>query len=46
MYVDDNKNKVYTVMELVEGREMFEVLAEIGHYSGMQIYLYRINIFT
>ncbi len=34
LYVDYYKKKIYTVMELAECREMFEVLKNLGHYSG------------
>ena len=33
MLVDNSKGKVYTSMELVEGVEMFEVLASVGSYN-------------
>ena len=33
MLVDHRKGKVYTSMELVEGVEMFEVLASVKSYS-------------
>ena len=33
MLINKNKSRVYTVMELVEGIEMFEVLANAGSYT-------------
>jgi hypothetical protein len=34
MYIDYFTKKIYTIMELAECQEMFEVLQEMGHYSG------------
>jgi len=34
LYVDYFKKKIYTVMELAECREMFDVIKDLGHYSG------------
>jgi len=34
VYIDSIKGKVYTVMELVTGKEMFEALQDLGGYSG------------
>jgi len=33
LYIDYFKKKIYTVMELAECREMFDVLKDLGHYS-------------
>jgi len=33
MLIDNKKGRVYTVMELVEGIEMFEALARVRSYS-------------
>ncbi len=37
LYVDYYKNKIYTIMELLECGEIAEVLQDFGHYSGKQI---------
>jgi len=34
LYVDYFKKKIYSVMELAECCEMFEVIKDLGHYSG------------
>eukprot|EP00331_Platyophrya_macrostoma_P031731 CAMPEP_0176458890 /NCGR_PEP_ID=MMETSP0127-20121128/32895_1 /TAXON_ID=938130 /ORGANISM="Platyophrya macrostoma, Strain WH" /LENGTH=400 /DNA_ID=CAMNT_0017849611 /DNA_START=236 /DNA_END=1435 /DNA_ORIENTATION=- len=33
MYIDPLKGKIYTIMEIVKGKEMFDVIETIGHYS-------------
>ena len=33
LYVDQQKKRIYTIMELVEAKEMFDVLAKLGQYS-------------
>lgn len=33
LYVDEVKRRIYTIMELVEAREMFEVIRKLGSYS-------------
>jgi serine/threonine protein kinase len=33
LYIDEAKSKMYTIMELVNGKEMFQVIQGIGHYS-------------
>lgn len=34
LYVDKLSGKIHSVMELIEGKEMFEVIHSLGHYSG------------
>lgn len=34
IYIDYFTKKIYTIMELGECQEMFEVLQDLGHYSG------------
>ena len=34
LYIDSLKGTIYSVMELVRSKEMFEVIHELGHYSG------------
>ena len=34
LYIDVFTRKIYTIMELTEGKEMFEVIINMGHYSG------------
>ena len=36
MLIDNVNRKIYTVMELVEGMEMFEVLTNAGCYTEKQ----------
>ena len=33
VYIDQNKSKIYTVMEYVEATEMFDVINDLGNYS-------------
>lgn len=38
LYVDykdgfQDQSKIYVIMELVEGKEMFQYIQELGHYS-------------
>jgi len=33
LYIESTKGTIYSVMELVKSREMFEVIHELGHYS-------------
>ncbi|KAL4475774.1 hypothetical protein ABPG72_011551 [Tetrahymena utriculariae] len=33
IYIDKTKGKIYTIMELIKGREMFEVINQLGSYS-------------
>ena len=33
MLIDTKIGKIYTIMELVEGAEMFEILANVGSYN-------------
>lgn len=33
LYIDYFKKKIFTIMELAECREMFDVLKDLGHYS-------------
>lgn len=37
LYIDESRNKIYTILELVKGKEMFEVIHEIGSYSGINL---------
>lgn len=30
LYVDETKGRIYTIMELVEGKEMFDVISRLG----------------
>ncbi|KAL4450265.1 hypothetical protein ABPG74_008971 [Tetrahymena malaccensis] len=39
IYIDKTKGKIYTIMELIKGREMFEVINQLGSYSGNFFYL-------
>lgn len=34
LYIDYINKRVYIVMELVECKELFEVVKDMGHYSG------------
>jgi len=34
LYIDYITNRVYMVMELAECQEMFEVIKDLGNYSG------------
>lgn len=34
IYIDKQKGRIYTVMELIKGKEMFEVINQLGSYSG------------
>lgn len=36
VYIDQLKGKVYSIMELINGKEMFEVIHDMGHYTGKQ----------
>ncbi|KAL4500362.1 hypothetical protein ABPG72_003313 [Tetrahymena utriculariae] len=33
LYVDETKGRIYTIMELVEAKEMFDVISNLGQYS-------------
>ncbi|KAL4454207.1 hypothetical protein ABPG74_012164 [Tetrahymena malaccensis] len=33
LYVDETKGRIYTIMELVEAKEMFDVISKLGQYS-------------
>lgn len=33
LYIDDLQGKVYTVMEFIQGREIFEVINDLGSYT-------------
>jgi serine/threonine protein kinase len=33
LYIDENHAKIYTIMELVKAREMFDVIQKLGGYS-------------
>lgn len=35
LYIDVLKGKIYTVMELVNGGEMFETIKNSGSYTGL-----------
>lgn len=34
LYIDTMRNKIYTIMELVRCREMFDVIQELGSFCG------------
>jgi len=34
LYIDSLRGAIYSVMELIKSKEMFEVIHELGHYSG------------
>lgn len=34
LYIDKLGGRIHSVMELIAGKEMFEVIHELGHYSG------------
>lgn len=34
LYIDYNHAKVYMLMELIQGREMFDYIVDIGFYTG------------
>ena len=38
LYIDIQKGKIFTVMELVNGGEMFEIIKDSGSYSGKQYF--------
>ena len=40
LYIDVVKGKIYTVMELVNGGEMFETIKNSGSYTGFLIFYY------
>lgn len=33
LYVDETKGRIYSIMELVEAKEMFDVISKLGQYS-------------
>lgn len=33
LHIDLNRNTIYLVMELVDGKEMFEVIHDLGYYN-------------
>jgi len=33
VYIDYISGRVYTVMELVQGKELFDMIHKLGHYS-------------
>lgn len=35
LYIDNLSGRIHSVMEFIEGKEMFEVIHELGHYSGI-----------
>ncbi|KAL4501442.1 hypothetical protein ABPG72_021249 [Tetrahymena utriculariae] len=35
LYIDNLSGKIHSVMELINGKEMFEVIHELGHYSEL-----------
>ncbi|KAL4484945.1 hypothetical protein ABPG74_020122 [Tetrahymena malaccensis] len=35
LYIDNFSGKIHSVMELINGKEMFEVIHELGHYSEL-----------
>ena len=35
LYIDNNNKKVYTILEYIEGKEMYEAIKSLGHYSGI-----------
>lgn len=34
LYIDESRGKIYTILELIKGKEMFEKIQESGSYSG------------
>ena len=38
LYIDRVKNKIYTIMELVKGKEMLDSVCIDGHYSGIKVF--------
>jgi serine/threonine protein kinase len=34
IYLERESGCIYTVMEMIDGKEMFEMISEIGAYSG------------
>lgn len=33
LYVDETKKRIYSIMEFVDAREMFDVISKLGYYS-------------
>jgi len=46
LYIDYINKRIYIVMELVECKEMFEVIKDMGHYSGNSSKIYFSLIFS
>lgn len=34
LYIDSYSRKIYSIMEFVQCKEMFEVISDLGHFSG------------
>ncbi len=44
LYIDYTTKKMYMVIELAEGQEMFEAIKDLGHYSGeLRFLIHRIH---
>lgn len=43
LYIDKLSGRIHSVMEFIEGKEMFEVIHELGNYSGI-IYDSRVGL--
>lgn len=37
MYIDKTNGIIYTVMEYIKEKEMFEIIRSLGHYSGFYL---------
>lgn len=33
LYIDDYNGKIYLILELMRGKELYDVIHKLGHYS-------------